>query len=108
MKGAISLIPNFGKSHDDFGRLTSPHVTQQQHGGTCFGQLVSVLAGYEGVCGPDSTSHLCCEIHLKSSSFVIRKHEPFSVCWGGDSVTRVSSELRSLHLSTAAGIKGRL
>ena len=30
MKGAESLIPNFGKSHDDFGRLTSPHLTQQR------------------------------------------------------------------------------
>lgn len=46
--------------------------------------------------------------HLTSSSFVVRKHEPLSVCWDSDSAARVSSELRSSHLSTAAGLEGRL
>lgn len=99
------FIPNFGKSHDDFGRLTSPHLTQQRPWGELVLGSWSVFLLDVGVFLLHSTSHSCCEIYLKANSFVIRKHKPFSLCWDSDSDTCVfgAQELTSEYGSRPGG-----
>lgn len=106
MKGAESLFQILAKAMNTLADLPVLISPSNGRGGNSFwaaGQCSCWMWGSSSF-----TSHSCCEIYLKANSFVIRKHKPFSLCWDSDCLTRVSSELRRLHLSMAAGLEGRL